>query len=87
VIAEVGYMRREHGDTGTGGLTVAGNTKRMEADESRDNFTGPLVIRKRIGTTNYEVSAYFSRTSKESLEDKILRLALNDALNGGANPR
>jgi hypothetical protein len=86
VMAEVGYMRREYCDTGTEVPSAAGNVKRMETNESCENFTGPLIIRKRIGTTNYEVSAYFSRTSTESVEDKILRLALNDTLNGEANP-
>jgi hypothetical protein len=71
---------------GTEGLTVTGNTKRMETNEPREHFTGPLIIRKRIGTTDYEVSAFFSRTSMESLEDKILRLALHDVSNGEANP-
>jgi len=33
---------------------------------------------KRIGSTNYEVSVYFSQTSKEKVEDKLLRLMIRD---------
>ena len=36
-------------------------------------------ILKRIGSTNYEVSIHFSQTSKETVEDKMLRLMLRDA--------
>jgi len=39
----------------------------------------PHKILKRIGSTNYEVSIYFSQTSKETVEDKMLRLMLRDA--------
>jgi len=38
----------------------------------------PHKILKRIGSTNYEVSIHFSQTSKETVEDKILRLMLRD---------
>ena len=34
----------------------------------------PLKLRKRIGSVIYEVSVHFSNTSKETMEDKILRL-------------
>ena len=34
----------------------------------------PVKLRKRIGSTTYVVSVHFSKTSKETLEDKILRL-------------
>ena len=39
----------------------------------------PHKILKRIGSTNYEVSIHFSQTSKETVEDKLLRLMLRDA--------
>ena len=38
----------------------------------------PQHFTKRIGSTNYKVAVYSSTTSKESIEDKILRLAKND---------
>ena len=37
-------------------------------------------ISKKIGNTLYKVSVHFSPTSKERVEDKILRLAKNDVL-------
>ena len=36
------------------------------------------IIRKKIGNTLYRVSVHYSDTSKERLEDKILRLVRND---------
>ena len=38
----------------------------------------PQHFMKRIGTTNYKVAVHFSNTSKESIGDKILRMAKND---------
>lgn len=40
----------------------------------------PHIMRKRIGSTVYEVSVYFSETSKETLEDKIKRLIEREAV-------
>ena len=34
----------------------------------------PINLTKRIGSTTYVVAVHFSRTSKETLEDKLLRL-------------
>jgi len=34
----------------------------------------PVNLRKRIGSTTFEVAVHFSRTSQETLEDKVLRL-------------
>ena len=34
----------------------------------------PVKLREQIGSTTYVVSIRFSETSKETLEDKILRL-------------
>ena len=34
----------------------------------------PVMLRKRIGSTNYVVNVHFSDKSKETIEDKILRL-------------
>ena len=39
------------------------------------------TIKKKIGNTIYRVIVYHSDTSKERIEDKILRLAKNDAAN------
>jgi hypothetical protein len=34
----------------------------------------PLNLTKRIGSTTYVVAVHFSRTSNETIEDKLLRL-------------
>lgn len=39
----------------------------------------PLRLTKRIGSTTYKVSVHFSRTSKETMGDKIMRLIEKDA--------
>ncbi|MDR2532358.1 MAG: transposon-encoded TnpW family protein [Oscillospiraceae bacterium] len=36
------------------------------------------IIKRKIGSTVYEVSLFFSDTSKESINDKIARLIRND---------
>ena len=36
--------------------------------------TAPATVLKRIGSTTYVVSVHFSKTSHETMEDKILRL-------------
>ena len=41
----------------------------------------PQYFKKRIGSTYYKVAVYQSDTSKENIEDKILRMAKNDAAN------
>ena len=45
-------------------------TKRVQ--EKRKGFT------KKIGNTTYDVSFHYSRQSKESMNDKIIRLIEND---------
>ncbi|MGL5436123.1 MAG: transposon-encoded TnpW family protein [Lachnospiraceae bacterium] len=37
------------------------------------------VFTKRIGSTNYRVSVHFSKTNRETMNDKILRLMKNEA--------
>jgi len=51
-------------DKNTGKTAAQGDTSATE----------PATFLERIGTTNYEVSVLFSKTSKETLEDKIFRL-------------
>ena len=45
----------------------------------------PPVLVKKIGNTTYNVVVHFSETSKETLEDKVKRLILNDCVNGTNN--
>jgi hypothetical protein len=40
--------------------------------------TEPITIRKRIGSTIYEVNAYFNPEAKETIEEKLLRIIGND---------
>ena len=42
----------------------------------------PVKMLKRIGSTYYEVSVHFSKTSKETINDKILRLIRNEVSSG-----
>ena len=44
----------------------------------------PVTMLKRIGGTTYQVSVHFSKTSKETISDKITRLIQNEAENGKA---
>jgi len=41
------------------------------------------TITRRIGQTNYKINVRFSQTSRENLNDKIMRLIKNEA-NGKA---
>jgi len=50
----------------------------QQAQQPTQHQQQPQYFRKRIGSTNYKVAVYSSTTSKESIEDKILRLANND---------
>jgi hypothetical protein len=47
-----------------------------EGAETKDDgsLTKPLKMRKRIGSTAYEVEVHFNPESRETLGDKILRL-------------
>ncbi|MCL2610138.1 MAG: transposon-encoded TnpW family protein [Defluviitaleaceae bacterium] len=51
------------------------DTKNTEKKPERESF-GQMT--KKIGNITYEVNFYFSETSKETIQDKILRLARND---------
>jgi hypothetical protein len=43
----------------------------------------PFKIRKRIGSTTYDVEVLFSPGSRETLDEKILRLVRGEAMKGG----
>ena len=51
-------------------------TQRTSAATTQINIVHaePINLTKRIGSTTYVVSVHFNRRSKESVEDKILRL-------------
>jgi len=44
-----------------------------KAAVTRENAE-PVTLLKRIGSTTYKVSVRFSKTSKETMENKLLRL-------------
>jgi hypothetical protein len=54
-----------------GGLVITQSKKKIKMQDTA-NF------KKKIGKTAYDVSVHFSKTSKESLEDKLLRMIDND---------
>jgi hypothetical protein len=51
------------------------NKENLEEKKEREPFGGMV---KKIGNITYHVNFYFSETSKETVQDKILRLARND---------
>jgi hypothetical protein len=58
----------------TGESTVVKDTE----NEIQEN-TEPFIMRRNIRSTAYEVAVYFSKTSRETLTDKIRRLIRNEA--------
>lgn len=44
-----------------------------------------IFMSKRIGTTTYKVKIYLNENSKETMEDKILRIITNHPLASGRN--
>ena len=54
--------------------------KTKNAAPATTEQTAPVIVR-RIGKTAYTVGIHFSRTSKETMDDKVLRLIRNDIRN------
>jgi len=54
-------------------MTVTKNTERLDQIN-----VGSAAMRKRIGTTVYEVAIHFDHDAKETMNEKILRLIEND---------
>jgi len=44
----------------------------------------PITMLKRIGSTTYQISVYPSKTSKETMSDKITRMIKNEKLGKAA---
>jgi hypothetical protein len=70
----------------TGKRDIAENGMNETPDEARikpqgGGKCGQFNMRKRINSTTYEVAVYFSKASRETMDDKILRLARGEALN------
>jgi len=50
------------------------NTLSAQATQATQTAQGNISFTKRIKSTVYEVNVYFSQTSKETINDKIVRL-------------
>jgi hypothetical protein len=80
-MSEVEYMRLKNDI-----LDIESPAPARKANITGENgYTGPFTMRKQIGATSYEVAVYYSRKNRESLEEKIIRLVRNEALNAGAD--
>jgi hypothetical protein len=49
-------------------------TQNVVAKTARNAEREPLKLRERVGSTTYVVSVRFSQTSRETMQDKVLRL-------------
>ncbi|MCL1885054.1 MAG: transposon-encoded TnpW family protein [Defluviitaleaceae bacterium] len=50
-------------------------------DDNNKSTTTDNTFSKKIGKANYNVQVFFSKTSKESFNDKLRRLIKNDIAN------
>lgn len=50
----------------------------ISANSSEESKSDTPKLVKKIGSTTYEISMFFSKTSKETISDKIMRLIKND---------
>ena len=48
-----------------------------------NNSVPAFTLNRRIGSTNYRVTAHFSENEAETLEDKIFRMIQNEVLESG----
>ena len=53
-------------------------TETIQARDEKMMVREPQTIKRKIGRTIYEVSLHFSKTSSESMSDKVMRLLEND---------
>ena len=62
---------------GRKGIMTMKDNNNANINENKENKT-PTITTK-IGSTTYVVGLHFSKTSKETLQDKIKRMVLEDA--------
>jgi len=55
-------------------------------NENKNSTAAKNTFSKKVGRATYNVHVYFSKTSKESFNDRILRLVKNDIANEVKNP-
>ncbi len=51
-------------------------------NDTKQNTEQCPTIQKKIGRTTYTVNLHFSKTSKENMTDKVIRLIKHSAENG-----
>jgi hypothetical protein len=56
--------------------------KTIGAAKTPASRSEPVKLLKRIGSTTIEVTVHFSNTSKETLEDKLLRMIEREVSDG-----
>ena len=54
-------------------------TEQHHITDGNTAIAEPRTITRRIGQTTYKVNVHFSRTSRETMTDKIMRLIKNEA--------
>ena len=47
-------------------------------NQSVNEYTEPVTMQKRIGSTTYRIGIYFNPDAQETLEEKIKRMLKND---------
>ena len=55
------------------------NETRAHTPANGNTAPAPRTITCRIGNTTYKVNVHFSRTSRETMNDKIIRMIKNEA--------
>jgi hypothetical protein len=75
---------RDMKDTDSAGSPKRETVESKTVAGTRDGnaHPAPFSIRKRIGSTAYEVEVHFSHNSGETLDDKILRLVRGGMMKG-----
>lgn len=78
VLTEIARNMKDTDSTGSPKSESAADTIETTAQGARPV---PFSMRRRIGSTTYEVAVYFSGEAGETMDDKILRLVRGGTLN------
>ena len=57
------------------------NTFYHEGGQTATGNMATRTLTRRIGSTNYRIAIHFSETSRETMDEKIIRLVKNEAVN------
>ena len=60
------------------------NTFYHDGGQTATENAGTRTLMRRIGSTNYRIAIHFSETSKETMDEKILRIIENESVLGKA---